>query len=120
MAACPETRHECEIVHRFTPGLYSRSCLIPAGALVTSKIHLTRHQFVVLTGDISVFTSEGVQRITAPYHGITEPGTRRVLFAHADTVWTTFHATAKTTPEEVEAEVIHPHTPGVPLLEENR
>ena len=31
-----------------------------------------------------------------------------MLYAHEDTEWTTFHATDKTTPEAVEADVIEP------------
>jgi hypothetical protein len=39
--------------------------------------------------------------VEAPYFGITEPGTRRVLVMLEDTVWTTFHATELTDPEEI-------------------
>jgi hypothetical protein len=34
---------ELPIVHRFTPGLYIREIFMPAGALVTSKIHKTEY-----------------------------------------------------------------------------
>ena len=33
---------------------------------------------------------------------ITKPGTKRVLYTHKDTVWVTFHATDKTTVEDLE------------------
>lgn len=88
-----EMRHE----HRFTPGLYIRQIFIPARTILTSRIHLTEHPFVISKGDISVWTKDtGTQRLRAPYSGITKPGTRRLLFAHDDTIWTTFHATDET------------------------
>jgi len=99
---------DLEIVHRFTPGLYSREMRVKAGSMVTSKIHKTRHPFVVSQGHLTVWnpaTGECVE-IRAPYHGVTEPGTRRVALIHADTIWTTFHPTDLTDPEAIEAEII--------------
>jgi len=93
---------EFPLTHRFTPGLYSRQILMPAGSLVASRIHKTEHPYVISKGDISVWTREdGLVRLKAPHTGITRPGTRRILFAHEDTVWTTFHATGETDPETI-------------------
>ena len=102
-----EPQIECPVQHFFTPGLYTRQILIPRGTFLTSKIHKTQHPFIISVGKITVFTeTEGEQLLEAPYMGITQPHTRRVLYAHEDTVWTTFHATDKTTVEEVEEEII--------------
>lgn len=80
------------VVHRFTPGLYAREIFMPAGSLLTSKIHNTEHPFVISSGKVSVWTREhGVITLSAPHTGITLPGTRRVLFVHEDTTWVTFH-----------------------------
>jgi hypothetical protein len=98
---------ECELTHTFTNGLYSRRVLLPADSLLTSKIHKTQHQFVVTKGRVLVYDGNGPAKlIEAPYYGITEPNTRRVLYTFEDTEWTTFHVTDKTTPEEVEADII--------------
>ena len=95
--------HEMKHEHRFTPGMYVRQIFIPARTILTSRIHLTEHPFVISKGDISVWTKEtGTQRLKAPYSGITKPGTRRLLFAHDDTIWTTFHATDETDVEKIE------------------
>lgn len=100
---------ECPVVHRFTPGLYVRECTMPKGALVISKIHKTEHPFVISRGDISVWIEGvGVQRFVAPFTGITKPGTRRVLVAHEETVWTTFHPTGETDVARIEAAIIEP------------
>lgn len=99
---------DCPLTHRFTPGLYIREIVMPAGAVVVSKIHKTEHPFVISKGKVSVWTeNEGTVTFEAPHTGITKPGTRRILYIHQDTIWTTFHPTDKTTPEAVERDIIY-------------
>ena len=102
---------ELPLVHRFTDGIYVREIFMPKGTLLTSKIHKTRHQFMVLKGEVSVLDEQGNEvRITAPHIGITEIGTRRVLFIHEDCVWATVHANPNNENEvEIEARIIEPH-----------
>lgn len=108
MAALPQI--ETPLVHRFTPGLYIRQITMPAGALITSKIHKTEHPFVILKGEVSVWTEhDGVVRLKAPHVGITKAATRRLLYIHEDTVWATFHPSEKETVEEIEKDIIYPH-----------
>jgi hypothetical protein len=96
----------CPLVHRFTPGLYIREIFMPAGSVVTSARHMTCHPFVVSKGDVSVYEEDReVGRYKAPYTGITQPGTRRLLYMHEDTIWTTFHVTDKTDPDEIAKDI---------------
>lgn len=107
-----EAEHLIEIpaVHHFADGLYAREITIPAGALVTGKIHKTRHLNVVSAGRIAVYTErEGWREIRAPFSFVAEPGTRRVGFAIEDTTWTTVHATHETDLDVLERELIAPH-----------
>lgn len=100
---------DCPLVHRFVPGMYIREIFMPRGTRLTSKVHRTRHPFVITKGRVSVWTErEGMQHFTAPYFGITEPGTRRVLEIHEDTVWITFHPTHLTDLQEIEDKIIMP------------
>lgn len=93
--------------HVFTPGLYIRGCRIPKDTLLVTEIHRTTHPFVVTEGIVHVWTeNEGAVRIEAPYHGITTPGTRRVIFTETDTVWTTYHVTEETDVEKIGAEIL--------------
>ena len=95
------------LVHRFLPGMYIREIHMPAGAVLTSKIHKTEHPFVVTKGVVSVWSvNEGTAVYKAPHFGITKPGTRRVLLVHEDVVWITFHACTEETVEEVEERII--------------
>lgn len=101
------TQVECPLVHRFTPGIYVREIFMPKGALIVSKIHKTEHPFTISKGRVRVLIpGEGVVELSAPYTGVTKPGTRRVLYILEDCVWTTYHPTDKTTPEEVEEDII--------------
>lgn len=80
------------LVHRFTDGLYVREVSIPKGCVVTSKIHKKQHQFFILKGKVITWDEDGnEQLIEAPYIGITEANTRRVVYAVEDFVWATCH-----------------------------
>jgi len=94
--------------HIFVPGMYAREGDIPAGTLCISKIHKTEHLCVISKGSASVLTENGVVRLTAPHTMITKPGTRRVVYIHEDSTWTTFHATNKTNLEDIEKDIIAP------------
>lgn len=90
-----------KLVNRFAPGMYIRELTMPAGSIVVSRIHKTTHPFVITKGRCSVFYEGGsVVNYEAPFTGITQAGTRRLLFIQDETTWTTFHATDITDPEE--------------------
>jgi hypothetical protein len=96
--------------HRFTPGLYIREILIPAGTVLTSMEHKTEHPFVISDGLIEVISAtEGRVTYAAPHTGITRPGTRRILHALEDTVWTTFHVTDETDVEKIGEAILVPN-----------
>lgn len=92
--------------HKFGDGLYIREITMPKGMLLVSKLHKTTHPYFILKGDVSVLTEKGVVRLKAPYSGITKAGTKRVLYMHKKTVWTTVHATKETNLEKIEEQVI--------------
>lgn len=94
------------LTHRFADGVYAREMLIPAGHLIIGKIHRYGHLNLISKGHVAVLTEFGVEEFTGPVTFISQPGTKRVVFAYEDTVWTTFHGTKRTTPEEVEEDII--------------
>lgn len=96
-------------VHRFADGVYSRELLMPKGSLWVSKIHKKQHFAVMVYGDTTVYTErEGKQRLTGYHLMRTEPGTKRALYMHEDTLWVTFHPTQNTDLVEIEREIIEP------------
>lgn len=108
VASCPIV--ECPLTHRFVPGLYCREILMPAGSLVTSKIHKTEHFFTILEGSGYVWNNGEAK----PYKAcgqieVTKPGTRRIIFTIEDTRWATFHVHDSQDLDEIEAGIIKDH-----------
>ncbi len=99
---------EIEPTHYFADGIYAREIVIPAGTLLTGKIHKTRHLNIVSKGKIAVVTEWGQKIIEAPFTFVAEPGTKRVGVALEDTVWTTIHASEETDLVKLEDELIAP------------
>lgn len=97
------------LVHRFAPGVYVREIFIPAGSLLTGKLHKQAHPVFLMQGAIRVYTEGGgMQELVAPLVFIAPAGTKRAALALEDTVWVTVHATSSTDLEAIEAEVIAP------------
>lgn len=94
------------VVHYFSPGVYAREVTIPAGSVVTGKIHKQTHLVIISKGDCTVLTAEGLKRIQAPCTLVAPPGTKRCVWTHAETVWTTIHGTYETDVDSIEAEFI--------------
>jgi len=99
---------EIEPTHYFADGIYAREIVIPAGTLLTGKIHRTRHLNIVSKGKIAVVTEDGQKIIEAPCTFVAEAGTKRVGLALEDTVWTTIHASQETDLDKLETELIAP------------
>lgn len=99
---------ELEPVHHFADGLYARELSRPAGTLIVGKIHAKQHFYLLLAGEITAWTEHGMKRLKAPTLLRTEPGTKRVTYAHTDTTSITFHATRETNLDKLEAELIIP------------
>ena len=82
----------CPVIHNFINDFYIRQIFMPAGTLITSLIHKTKHTYQITKGIAHVKINEGEWvALEEGYCGITEPGTRRILFIEDDCIWTTFH-----------------------------
>ena len=97
---------EIPTIHHFAKGTYAREIRIPKGTLLTGKIHKTQHLNIISKGDISVMTEHGPMRVQAPFTMVSPPGTKRIGYAHEDTVWTTIHGTEETDLEKLEEHLI--------------
>lgn len=99
--------------HHFAPGLYAREIFIPAGSVIVGKIHKHGHLNCISRGRVRVQTEFGFDILDAtesPIVFISEPHTKRVVYAETDTIWTTYHPTivcdVVTDLEKIEQEVI--------------
>lgn len=86
----------------FSQGVYAREMFIPKGTVIIGKLHKHQQLNVLLSGDLSVVTESGVQRIRPPFVVVSPPGTKRMAYAHEDSVWLTVHGTELTDVDEIE------------------
>jgi len=102
---------DCPLTHTFAPGSYARGIQLPAGALIVGKIHLHAHLNIISRGLVTVVTEFGRMQIDARKQPVTftsQPGTKRALYVHEETWWTTVHLTDSTDLAEIEREIIAP------------
>jgi len=92
--------------HMFADGCYIREIYNPAGQILLTKIHKKKHPFFLMEGEMLVLTDKGIETLTAPHYGITEPGTQRIIYSKTGCKFVTVHATENTNIEEIEKEVI--------------
>lgn len=111
IALLPQT--EMPPTHHFADGLYGREITIPAGTVLTGKMHRQDHLNFLMRGDITVWTEDGMRRIQAPAIIVSKPGAKRVGYAHTDTTWVTVHASKERDLAKLEAEVIMAETPAL-------
>ena len=60
---------DAPLTHVFTPGLFTRTIFMPAGSLIMSMTHSTRHPFIISVGEVDVISPEGSVTYVAPYMG---------------------------------------------------
>lgn len=80
-----------EVSHLFADHQYARMYPMPAGQLAVTKTHKKKH-FIAVVGDCTIWTDTTQKRLVGVHFFITHPGTKRVIVAHADTMFVTFHA----------------------------
>lgn len=93
---------EMPVKHHFSQGVYARELFIPKGTVLTGKIHKYPQLNILSKGELSVLTEDGIKRVKAPFHVVSPAGTKRIAFAHEDSVWTTIHGTEENDLEKIE------------------
>jgi hypothetical protein len=84
---------ECQVWHRFGPGVYIREMLIPAGTLILGHSHRNDHINVMLSGTFALVGEDGdVNVLRAPMFFVGSAG-RKMGYAIEDTVWQNIYAT---------------------------
>ncbi len=86
-----EEQVEMPVTDRFVSGMYVRQIMIPKDTLLTGRVHLGDYVDIMLSGDISVATPDGVKRMTGHNVMIGPKGRKRAGYAHEDTHWVTIH-----------------------------
>ena len=114
-------QQECKLTHSFTDGIYVREIFIPADTFVTGRIHRHNHLNYITKGKVTVLTRDGRETLEGPCTIYSTAGTKRALYTHTDTIWTTVHAnpTNETDIDKLEDIMLTPDYTPFPLLEGN-
>jgi hypothetical protein len=121
---------ECTVKHYFTPQddkfgcfTYAREMTIPTDTFIIGKIHRHQHLNIISKGSVSVITEHGPKKYVGPTTFVSEPGTKRAVYAEEGTIWTTIHTVSYGTEadlDKIEAEVIAPSYEDLNLLCDNK
>lgn len=102
---------DCPVTHHWADGVYCREMFIPAGTVLTGKMHKTSTINILLSGEITVTTPDGVKRIKAPYIFTSDAYTKKAGYAHTDTIWVNVHPTKLKDLQAIESKFIQPEPP---------
>src|SRR4249919_235776 len=94
--------------HYFAPGMYLRELAISGDSIVVGKMHRHEHLVMLVSGEATVWTDKGMERITGPKVWKSPAGVKRALYTHSDCLFYTMHATDETDLEVIEAQHIIP------------
>jgi hypothetical protein len=94
MLESPDALISFPLENIFTNGLYLRKVKLTKGTIFTSKLHKTQNPFIIMKGSVLVWETgcKEAGLINAPYVGVTEPNTRRLVYVIEDSEWMTCHA----------------------------
>lgn len=83
---------ECPLEHHFTEYQWIRERFVPAGTLFTTYTWLHEHPFFGSLGELLIWDeTSGWVHYKCPCRGITKAGTKRVVYAITDVVWSSVH-----------------------------
>lgn len=91
-----------DVEHYFANGVYCRSITIPAGMVLTGKIHRYECVNILAQGKVAVTNPEQEHPdiLEAPHIWVSPPGSKRALYVMEDVVWITAHPAKKGASED--------------------
>ena len=78
---------------RLIAGMYVREITIPKDTLITGRVWKHGYVDIMVSGDISIATPDGLKRVTGWNVLEGKPGRKRAGVTHQDTHWITVHRT---------------------------
>ncbi len=94
--------------HSFADQLYIRQMEMKKGTMVIGAIHNHKHVWFLLTGKLSIYSNDKLEDYVAPCYVISEPGTKRLIYAHEQSIFVNVHKNPSNTEniEELEKEIV--------------
>jgi len=94
------------LMHDFSPGLYMRRLLIPAGTFLIGGTHKTEHLNIAMSGSAHVMIDGEINYIKAPHVMKSGAGVKKVFYILEDMIWATTHVTEETDLDKLEETLI--------------
>lgn len=79
------------VKHTFGKNIYMREIFLPAGLILTGKVHKYESMHIIQFGKMVVTTEEGQRMIEGPCTHHSMPGVKRAGIVIEDTLWITVH-----------------------------
>jgi hypothetical protein len=100
---------EVETKHHFAHGTYTREVFLPAGTVLTGKVHRHSCINIISKGKILVVTDEGEYVIEAPHTFVSGANVKKAGAVLEDTIWLNVHPwNNEDDLEQIEAMVVIP------------
>lgn len=99
-------RATTETKHYHLKGVYVRSLFIPAGMMLTGKIHNFESIGILAQGRLRITNGTESIIVEAPYITVDTPGVKRLGYAETDCTFITVHRTDADSVNEIEDELV--------------
>jgi hypothetical protein len=90
------------VKHYWSYGIYGRELFLPKDVMIAGEIHKYPNMNIICNGDISIFIDGQIKRVQAPYIFVAPAGSKRIAYAHEDTVWFMPHRTDEVDVDKIE------------------
>ena len=92
--------------HYQIKGVYARTMFVPAGMLITGKIHNFESIGILAQGTMRITNGETSVVVSAPYIAVDKPGIKRVGYAETDCTFISIHRTDAEDIADIEEELV--------------
>ena len=92
--------------HYQIKGVYARTMFVPAGMLVTGKIHNFESIGILAQGTMRITNGETSALVSAPYIAVDKPGIKRLGYAETDCTFISVHRTDAEEINDIEDELV--------------
>ncbi len=98
-----ETPHAL-LTHDFADQLYIRRMDMVAGSIIAGAIHNHKHVWFLLTGKLTIYSNDKLEDYLAPCYVVSDPGTKRLIYAHEKSIFINVHKNPTNTKDIKELE----------------
>ena len=92
--------------HTFGDGLYIRELFIPKGVMLVGKRHRHKTMNMLVKGKMTIYDENSSFEVEAPFMAESAEFTKKMGYAHEDSIWVNIHPTNETDLDKIEEEFI--------------